>query len=334
MRRRTFLTTVGVGITTAAAGCSSQAQSNEPSTETDGSTDDADERSTKLGTDESPAEDTTTTDHERSRIERGETTEQVLGNDSLTEKGLRRPHHVAVTNQTEEERTISLSIQGAETASLDEQYILEPNATVSVSLTDLDTYTVRATALHSEVTESMSIEPSQFTCNVTRTSINLTAAGAFESVTTSTRMACPGVSTEDIAADSTVSKTLGDGEPPADGGDNAHNIVITNPSSETWTVRVILQSETTSQLDGIYTIEPAGKSRLTLTESGTYDIDVCVLETGVTETINLTAENFDCNVSTTQVGVDSEGTLDSTTLSTLMACVGDNETDSANNSST
>ena len=333
MRRRTFLTTVGIGITTAAAGCSSAAQSNEPSTEADGSTADGNESTTEIETDEPTPTNTTTPEAERTRIKRGETTRRVLGNDSLSEQGLRRPHHVALTNQTEEERSLSLSIQGARTASFDHQYILEPDATVSVSLTALDTYAVRASTPESAATESVSIEPPQFTCNVTRTSIALTAPDTFESMTASTRMACPGVTTETVAADSTVSQTVGDGKPPADGGDAAHNVVVRNPTSETWIVRVVLASETVSPLDGIYTIEPDGERRLVLTESGAYDIDVRVLDTGTTQTTRLTDDDFDCNVSTTQVSLDSDGSLNSRTLSTLMACVGDTETDAANETS-
>ncbi|WP_135662217.1 hypothetical protein [Halorhabdus rudnickae] len=334
MRRRAFLTTVGLGITTATAGCSSQSQPGESSTATDDTTAEAAESTTDMVTDESTPTDTTTIEGERTRVERGETRERILGNDPLSEQGLRKPHYLALTNRTDEEYTLSLSIQGTQTASLDEQFILEPDATVSVSLTTLDTYAVRASALSTAATESLSIEPGQFTCNVTRTSIALVAPGTFESMTASTRMACPSVLTEDIAADSTVSKTLGGGTSSADGGgDTAHTVVVTNPTDEVWTVRAVLESDTMSQLDGIYTIEPGGKSRLRLTESGAYDIAVDVLESGGTVTFSLSPENFDCNVSTTQVTVGSDGQLDSTTLSTLIACVEHSETDSENETS-
>ncbi|QGN06981.1 hypothetical protein Hrd1104_06515 [Halorhabdus sp. CBA1104] len=333
MRRRTFLTTVGVGITTAVAGCNSKAQSGKPSTATSGSKGDEDSQRTTSGAGESTPTDTSTPGDERTRIERGGSSDQVLGDGSLTEEGLRRPHRVALTNQTDEAQPVSLSVQGTETASFDGQYVLEPSATVSIALTDLDTYTVQATGLEADATESLSIEPSQFTCNVTRTSIAFTAEGTFESTSLSTRMACPGVITEAVPAESTVSKTFGDEDPPAAGGDAAHNVVVGNPTGEAWTVRVILASETAPQLDGIYTIEPDGETRLTLTESGTYDIDVRVLETGTTETIRLTAADFDCNVSTTQVEVDADGHLEKTTVSTLMACPGETQPTAHNESS-
>ncbi|SDD60917.1 hypothetical protein [Natrinema hispanicum] len=324
MERRAFLTTVSVGLTTAVAGCTSQASPSEeenktnsqPSTEIQDST----QTETKIGA-------------EKTLIREGSTAERTLGTGSLTEGGLRTPHHVVLTNQTGETQTATFVIMQSDSSVLNEQFELESAATVVATLTDLGTYDTQVTVPKTDTTESVTIGPGQFSCNVTRTTVGMQADGSLDSTVLSTRMACPSVITEHVAAGGSTSYTLGDESVLQDTGKGTHNVMLRNPTDQVWTGRIIVKSGSTTQLDGVYTIEANGTVLLTLSESNTYQIHMSILETDTTKTEQVSPENFDCNQSSTRVVINNEGGLEAKTLSTLMACPDDSSTATNNTSS-
>ncbi|AFK18272.1 hypothetical protein E6P09_05780 [Haloferax mediterranei ATCC 33500] len=263
---------------------------------------------------------------ERTLIETGNTVERTLGTGSLEERDLRRPHYVAFSNPTDETHQGTVTIlQSGETV-LDESVELEPNATIAASLTDLDTYTARMAVPALDATEGVTIDPGQFTCNMTKTTISIQGDGTLDSVGISTRMACPGVVTEHVATDESASHTLGDDPVPADTGKGIHSLLLRNPSDETWTTQLLVERDSTTQFDGIYTVEPNGTVLLTLSESGTYSLSMGVFETETVVTEQITPENFDCNQSSTRAVIDSEGELSASTVSTQMGCEVDTNT--------
>ncbi|MFC7073094.1 hypothetical protein ACFQJ7_12475 [Halovenus rubra] len=322
MERREFLTTASIGITTAVTGCLSQASST-------GSSEPDMEDSTP--TRDQPTTETNTTP-ESTRLKSGETAKRTLGSGSLDESGLRKPHHVALSNQSEQTQTVTLTIQRAESTVLDERFELTVDATVDVSLTDLDTYDAEVTVAATETTETVTIDPAQFTCNVVRTTMSVQADGSVDSAAVSTKMACPGVVTATVDADESVSHTLGDEPVPQDTGAEVHNVLVHNPSNQSWTARVLLDQATTPRFDGLYTIAPNGTVLLTLTESDTYDMEVEVLETDSVETAQIASEDFDCNESSTRAEIDDEGALTMSTVSTRMACGTDVENGTSDDS--
>ncbi|ELZ47954.1 hypothetical protein C464_07700 [Halorubrum coriense DSM 10284] len=213
----------------------------------------------------------------------------------------------------------------------EESVELEADASIVASLTDLDTYTARVAVPGLNATEEVTIDRSQFSCNVTRTTVSIQDDDTLDSMSISTRMACPGVVTETAPADGLASHTLGDNPVPADTGRFSHSLRLRNPSDETWTTRILVEKESVVQFDGVYTVEPEGTVLLTLSESGAYSLSMSVLETGATETEQITPENFDCNESSTRAEINATGELTANTVSTLRAC--DIETNSTNGSS-
>jgi hypothetical protein len=268
---------------------------------------------------------------EQTVIEAGDTAERTIGTGSLEERGLRTAHHVAFGNPTEETHHGTITVSTASEAVFEESVELQANASIVASLTDLGTYTVRVAVPELDATEEVTIEPTQFTCNVTKTTVSVQEDGTLDSTSMSTRMACPGVVSETAPSDKVVSHTLGDDPIPADTGQFTHTFILRNPSGEMWTARMLVEGGSTAQFDGLYTVEPESTALITLTESGTYTLSVDVLETEMTATEQVTPKNFDCNQSSTRAEIDSEGGLTVNTLSTLMAC--GTETNSTNESS-
>ncbi|WP_245708200.1 hypothetical protein [Halobacterium jilantaiense] len=213
----------------------------------------------------------------------------------------------------------------------EESVELEANASIVASLTDLDTYTARVAVPELNAAEEITIAPSQFSCNVTRTTVSIQDDDTLDSMGISTRMACPGVVTETASADGLASHTVGDNPIPADTGNFSHSLRLRNPSDKTWTTRILVEEESVAQFDGIYTVEPEGTVLITLSESGTYSLSMSVLETEAMETEQVLPENFDCNESSTRAEINAAGELTANTVSTLMAC--DIETNSTNESS-
>ncbi|WP_338072082.1 hypothetical protein [Haloarcula rubripromontorii] len=268
---------------------------------------------------------------EETLIEAGDTAERTLGSESLEEHGLRKPHHVAFGNPTEAAHQGTITVSKANETVFEESVELEANASIVVSLTDLDTYTTCVTIPELDATEEVTVEPGQFTCNVARTTVSIQEDNTLDSTSVSTRMACPGVVTEIALTDELASYTLGHEPMPADTGEFSHTLMLRNPSDKTWTARILVENDSTTQFDGVYTVEPRGTVLLTFSEKGTYTLSMAVLETETTVTEQVTPKNFDCNESSTRAEIDGEGELTANTVSTLMAC--DSETHSTNKSS-
>ncbi len=103
-----------------------------------------------------------------------------------------------------------MTVSTADEAVFKESVELEPNASIVASLTDLDTYTARVSVPELDATEKITVEPGQFTCNVTKTTISVQDDGTLDSLGISTRMACQGVVSDHVAARESASETLGD----------------------------------------------------------------------------------------------------------------------------
>ena len=319
MKRRTFLASAGIGLTTAVAGCTSQAASNgSPATDSETTT----------------SEDTQTETEqqlERTHVAADDTAERTIGTASLDERGLRKSHYVAFGNPTEQTHQGTIMVSTADGTVFEESVELEANASIVASLTDLGTYTARVEVPELDTTEEVTVEPGQFTCNVTRTTVSIQGDNTLDSMSVSTRMACPDVVTKTASTGERVSHTLGNGSVPADTGESNHTLMLRNPSDETWTTRILVENESVVQFDGIYTVEAEGTVLITLSERDTYSLSMSVLETETTVTEQVTPQNFDCNESSTRAEIDDAGELTANTVSTLMAC--DVETNTTNESS-
>ncbi|TKX44871.1 hypothetical protein EXE41_12935 [Halorubrum sp. SD690R] len=321
MKRRMFLASAGIGFSTAAAGCTSQAvSSRSPEADTEKTANTSE--STQNETDQKSAQ---------TLIKAGDTAERTIGAGSLDTRSLRKPHHVAFRNPTEETHHGTITISTASETVFEESIEFEANTSLIASLSDLNLYTVRVAVPTLDATKEVTVEPDQFICNVTKTTISVREDRTLGSMSVSTRMACPGVVSKSVPADERVSHTLGEDSTSTDSERGSHTLVLRNSSDETWTARMLVENDSTAQFDGVYTVGPAGTVLITLGERGTYTLSVDVLETEGTITEQATPENFDCNQSSTQVNISAGGELTGNTLSTLMAC--STEVNSTNESS-
>ncbi|WP_323171126.1 hypothetical protein [Natrialba sp. PRR66] len=320
MERRTVLASIGIGLTTAAAGCLSETDATaDPGSESESnpeseSTPENDDRSLATQAESAPT-----------TVESGATVDRRIGDETLADSGLRKPVQVALTNRASETHTPALVIERDETTVLEESFELGADAAVHVSLSDLDEFTVRATLPDAEQAETVTVGRDQFDCNATTATIAVQDDGTLESSVISTLMACRGVVTATVERDETNSTTVGamPGASEQDAADAKHGVVVHNPTAQTWTTRILLEESSDPTFDGVYTLEPGATAEIELAESGEYDLDVTVLETDATEHEQIGATSFDCNTSTTQAELDAAGTVDLTTISTRMACPDD-----------
>lgn len=318
MERRTVLASIGIGMTTAAAGCLSETDATaDPGSESESnpeSTPENDARSLATQAESAPT-----------TVESGATADRLIGDETLADSGLRKPVQVALTNRASETHTPALVIERNGTTVLEESFELGADAAVHVSLSDLDEFTVRATLPDAEQAETVTVGRDQFDCNATTATVAVQDDGTLESSVVSTLMACGGVVTTTVERDETNSTTVGamPGASEQESADARHGIVVHNPTAQAWTTHILLEESSDRTFDGVYTLEPGATAEIELAESGEYSLDVTVLETDATEHEHIGATYFDCNTSTTQAELDAAGTLELATISTQMACPDD-----------
>lgn len=310
---------MGIGATAAAAGCLSRATSIDPENESS-----PDETESKAN---DPA-----SDDETERIESETTGRRTIGSGSLDGNGLRTPHTVALANRTDEivEGTFTIRTDGD--VAFEETVELEPDAVLSVSLTEFARYEVEASIPDAGAATTETVGLDVFDCNGGQTTIGLRPDETLESTTVSTRLACASVE-ERVPAGESIEHVIGGvGAGEAENGDDAkHALRADNPTAETWTVRAQLSEDAQAVFDGAFTLEPGAEAVLLIAESGDYEFEASVLETDAAATESVGADLFDCNSSSTTASVDAEGELDVQTISTLIAC-GVDEDDRSNGS--
>lgn len=307
MKRRAFLGTVTLGITTI-AGCLSRADPDEQPSGESGQT----------PTDQ-PAPSEQTSDHER--VPTGETTDATLGEGTLSDDGARRPHGIVLENPTDETRIGALVVRRPDdSVALEETYELEAGATVAVSLTDPLRYSADVTIPETGASDTVDVELAWFDCNSSSTNFTVQSDGQVEHATVSTKMACTNVDTEHVSAGEETSLSVGDGSLSEGGERKPHGVTVTNPTDDTWTGRLLIVGEKRPLLDGIYTLEPEASASVTLTEAGRYQGTASIPATGGSASFEVEPDQFDCNNSSTNVTIGADGTIDATTVSTLMAC--------------
>ncbi|QCD67170.1 hypothetical protein [Halomicrobium mukohataei] len=109
-----------------------------------------------------------------------------------------------------------------------------------------------------------------------------------------------------VSADAVASRTLGDGSADEGPEDTTHGVTLRNESDRTWTARLLVDGDAGPLFDGVYTVAPGGRVRLTLAERGTNSVSFDVLETGGTATEAVPSSSFDCNESSTRATIDAE----------------------------
>lgn len=124
-----------------------------------------------------------------------------------------------------------------------------------------------------------------------------------------------------VPAGETETVTVGDGTLSPDGARKPHGIVFDNPTAESWTGRLsIRRPDGSVALDEGYKLEPESAVAVSLTAPLRYSAAVHVPETGATATVEVDTEWFDCNASSTSFTIMSDGSVESGTVSTMIAC--------------
>lgn len=304
MDRRTLLTTLGGGAAAAIGGCLTRADtSDDPGNDSD------------LG-DTGPG---------GGSIPAGDRDRRTVGDGSLGGDAIRRPHAVALANRTDESVEATFEIRTADESALDEELELGPDASLVVSLTELARYEVEATVpdVGAATTQTVGLEP--FDCNGGQTTVALQPDGRLESRTVSTTMACLDVVTERVGAGESIERTIAEapaGETNDDADDEHHSLGVENPTTQPWTVRVVLSESGEPRFDGVFALGADASVNLPIAQPGEYELQASVLETGASEQGSIDRALFDCNASTTNAAVTEDGDLRIRTISTMMACDG------------
>lgn len=231
MKRRTFLGTIGIGVTTI-AGCLSRAESDSLSSDmatpiideatvadpvTDISTaGTVTDRTTSSNDSTTNTTTTTTTTTNTTKTEapqatpkldaavhvgRGKRKEITLGDGSIS-AGQRKLHGVILTNSADLMWTATLSIRShskgnkkrrrpGDSVAFEAAYELEPRAVVDVSLTDPGQYAIEVTVLRADTSATTTVGPTRFGCSHSSTTATIQDNGSLGMRTTTTWTACP-----------------------------------------------------------------------------------------------------------------------------------------------
>jgi len=99
-----------------------------------------------------------------------------------------------------------------------------------------------------------------------------------------------------------------------------HGVTVVN-DADARDLRVVLDRDGERVLDRVFELPAGRRVALTLNEPSEYEVGVGV-DGRLVGTVAVERSRFDCNGSSTEVTVDADGQVDSTTVSTLVACPG------------
>lgn len=101
-----------------------------------------------------------------------------------------------------------------------------------------------------------------------------------------------------------------------------HEIGIWNATAETFgiTVEIFEQPTESAVLSGTYRLPSDTDLSLTLLEPATYLVRIQPVTTDAKESLHIPRDRFDCNASTTHVGIRENGRINSTLLTTTREC--------------
>ena len=129
---------------------------------------------------------------------------------------------------------------------------------------------------------------------------------------------------DDIQADAEPIETVPvgdrDGVPFPD-NNGPHGVQVVNDADETRELRVVVNRAGERLLDRIFDVPAGRRVELVLNEPDRYEVAVGV-DGRLGDTVGVSRSRFDCNDSSTEVSVDGDGEVASTTVSTLVACPG------------
>lgn len=101
-----------------------------------------------------------------------------------------------------------------------------------------------------------------------------------------------------------------------------HGVSVWNtmPEASTVEVRIVDAAADRAILELTTQLSADAAVEFSLSEPSTYRLDIRVPATDASETVEVSRTWFDCNGSSTQVGVFEDGRIDSRTVTTLLAC--------------
>ncbi|MFC7203464.1 hypothetical protein ACFQJC_08065 [Haloferax namakaokahaiae] len=299
MQRRTLLSTLGIGLTAALAGCTASANGGDDPTET-------------------PTETASPTPEpiEAVLVEPGEQLTAVVGANAIIADGLGDPHHVRLRNDIDAPWFVSIDVSPPLVSGHAETYEVRPEAEVVLTFPVPAEYDVSVTDVQSTATTTATITPSNFDCNQSSTVIS-PDGGELSVQTLSTRMAC---APPTITEETPFSVTLGDGSLPDDEATKPQSVMVSNATDTAETVEFSI-STTDEQIvfGGTYRLEPNARLEVSLTEVRGVVAAVTRADGETTESVSISESQFDCNSSTTVLAL-VEDEIQARTRSTLLFC--------------
>jgi hypothetical protein len=299
VQRRTLLSTLGIGLTAALAGCTASADGGDDPTET-------------------PTETPTPTPEpvESVLVEPGEALTAVVGANAITTAETVPSHHVRLGNDSDDPWYVSIEVSPPLASGHAETYDIRPDAEVTVTFPIPAEYDVSVTDVRAQVTTTATITPADFDCNQSSTVVSPND-GELSVQTLSTRMAC---TPPTITEETPFSVTLGDASLPDGDATKPQTVMVSNAAGTAETVDFALET-TDGQVafGGRYRVAPNARIEVSLTEVREVVATVSRVDGEATESVTIEESQFDCNSSITGLTLTDDG-IQSRTLSTLMFC--------------
>ncbi|WP_248517679.1 hypothetical protein [Salinarchaeum laminariae] len=125
-----------------------------------------------------------------------------------------------------------------------------------------------------------------------------------------------------IASGETDHETVGSGALEGDGLRDPHTVALANRSDDAIEASFAVRTDDGVAFERTVELESEASIAVTLTEIARYEIEASVPGEGTATTETIPLDMFDCNGSQTTIAFRPDGTLESSTVSTMMACFG------------
>ncbi|AGB15599.1 hypothetical protein Halru_0980 [Halovivax ruber XH-70] len=121
-----------------------------------------------------------------------------------------------------------------------------------------------------------------------------------------------------VPAGETVERDPTDGQ--LGGRRSPHAVFLTNPTKTERTVALAIEQGGETILDESFTVQPEGAAKVAISRFAAYTVEAAVDGSSESATETVERTQFDCNATSVQLELQADGTLSSSTLSTMMAC--------------
>lgn len=127
--------------------------------------------------------------------------------------------------------------------------------------------------------------------------------------------------TERIESETTDRRTIGSGSLDGDGLRTPHAVALANRTDGDVEGTFTIRTDGDVAFEETVELEPGAVLSVSLTEFARYEVEASIPDAGAATTETVGLDVFDCNGGQTTIGLRPDETLESTTVSTRLACV-------------